>query len=301
MQDPDINFILEKVKPYTLCTEARLKNLIRLATYLQDGGIPGDFVECGTARGGSAALLSRYLGQNRHLWLYDSFAGMPPTTEKDGEDAKQWIGKCVGTVADIHEVMDCVGTNPTDYIIRKGWFEETFQQELPQQVALLHCDADWYDSVTLVLETFYPLIPVGGCVILDDFGYWEGCREAFYDFCARHQEKPLLERIEQDQAYWIKGRTNNRELLPQLYPGIMGTYNQPVATNQISILSPHSNSSTNYYQANEDQKNDKNYDGNYDAIAQELAQTRQEIAEMQSSPFWQMHNLWQDFKSSLGL
>jgi O-methyltransferase len=81
---------------------------------------------------------------------------------------------------------------------------------LPERVALLHCDADWYDSVHIVLRTFYPLIPPGGCVILDDFGYWEGCREAFYDFCLQRGEKPLLERLEADQAYWIKGKTHNR-------------------------------------------------------------------------------------------
>jgi predicted O-methyltransferase YrrM len=53
-------------------------------------------------------------------------------------------------------------------------------------------------------------------VILDDFGFWEGCRTAFYDFCLRHGEKPLLERIERDQAFWIKGRPSNRVLIPNL-------------------------------------------------------------------------------------
>jgi O-methyltransferase len=49
-------------------------------------------------------------------------------------------------------------------------------------------------------------------VILDDFGFWEGCREAFYDFCHQRQEKPLIERVESDQAFWIKGRNHNREI-----------------------------------------------------------------------------------------
>ncbi len=62
----------------------------------------------------------------------------------------------------------------------------------------------------LTLETFYPAMPPGGCVVLDDFGYWPGCREAFYDFCRRSGEKPLLERVGGTQAWWIKGLAANR-------------------------------------------------------------------------------------------
>ncbi len=210
--------LINSVKDYTLLSEPRLKNLMNICNYLNDYGINGDFVECGTANGGSAAVISKHLDQ-RHLWLYDSFAGMPETTAPDGEDAQEWVGKCLGSVDAVQTVMNLVSTPEAKYTIKKGWFQETFSDRLPTQVALLHCDADWYDSVTLVLETFYDLVPVGGCIVLDDFGYWEGCREAFYDFCARRQEKPLLERIEQDQAYWIKGRTHNRVLIPQLSQG----------------------------------------------------------------------------------
>lgn len=205
-------FIINKVKPYTLCTEGRLKSLIKSCKYLNSYNVQGDFVECGTCRGGSAAVLSKYLNQTRHLWLYDSFEGMPETTIKDGETAREWIGKCVGSIEDVEDVMKLVSSSKEQYTIKKGWFEQTFYEKLPEQVALLHCDADWYNSVTSVLETFYKLIPEGGCIILDDFGYWEGCREAFYDFCFKYNEKPLLERVEQDQAYWIKGKSNNRNI-----------------------------------------------------------------------------------------
>ena len=77
-------------------------------------------------------------------------------------------------------------------------------------IAFLHIDADWYDSVQLALETFYDRVSTGGVIILDDFGHWEGCREAFYDFAADRGIKPLLERFGHTQAYWIKDRTHNR-------------------------------------------------------------------------------------------
>lgn len=208
---PELNrFLNRKIQPYTLCSHERIETLIKLSRYLNLNAVEGDFVECGTYRGGTAAILSKYMGTSRHLWLYDSFEGMPTTSEKDGEVAKEWVGKCVGTTEDVKEVMKLVSTGEERYTLKKGWFDQTFYEKLPEKVALLHCDADWYDSITLVLETFYKLVPEGGCIILDDFGYWEGCREAFYDFCFKNNEKPLLERVGNTQAYWIKGKSNSR-------------------------------------------------------------------------------------------
>jgi len=192
------------LQPYTLCSRDRLESVAQLSVHLNSQNIPGDFVECGTYKGGSAALLSRFLNSGRHLWLYDSFQGMPPTSAKDGEDAANWIGKCVAEISDVKEILGYISAPLEQCHIKPGWFQETFQQPLPEQVALLHCDADWYESVILVLNTFYDRIPKGGCIVLDDFGYWEGCREAFYDFCKQRNEKPLLERVGSTQAYWIK-------------------------------------------------------------------------------------------------
>ncbi len=203
--------LLETVRPYTMSSRLKLKNLKRLAALVNENNVPGDFVECGTFKGGSAAIISTELIPERRLWLFDSFEGLPDVKEIDGPDSKEWVGKCKGTEEDVLEALTSVGAPPGQYLLRKGWFQNSFLEELPEKVALLHCDADWYDSVLLVLETFYERIPTGGIVVLDDFGWWEGCREAFYDFCFRHKERPLLERIDCDQAYWIKGRTDNRD------------------------------------------------------------------------------------------
>ncbi|MBD1914959.1 Wzt carbohydrate-binding domain-containing protein [Phormidium sp. FACHB-322] len=192
------------LQPYTLCSRGRLENMAQLSAQLNNQNIPGDFVECGTYKGGSAALLSKFLNLGRQLWLYDSFQGMPSTSAKDGKDAADWVGKCVAEISDVKEILGYVSAPLEKCHIKPGWFQETFQQPLPEQVALLHCDADWYESVILVLNTFYDRIPRGGCIVLDDFGYWEGCREAFYEFCKQRDEKPLLERVGSTQAYWIK-------------------------------------------------------------------------------------------------
>ena len=204
--------LIRRVQPYTLCDESRLRNLIKLCQLVNTNKVDGDFVECGTYRGGSAAVLSKYLDPNRHLWIYDSFKGLPEVSPKDANVAKEYVSRYTGSVKDVKEIMNLLSTGDDCYTIVEGWFNKTFREKIPKRVALLHCDADWYESVTLVLETFYKLVPDGGCVVLDDFGYWEGCREAFYDFCAKYSVKPLLETTAQDQAYWIKGKTHNRNM-----------------------------------------------------------------------------------------
>ncbi len=106
--------------------------------------------------------------------------------------------------------MISLGCDINKFVFRKGWFSQTFNQPLPESVALLHCDADWFESVLLTVRTFYDLIPDGGIVVLDDFGWWEGARRAFYVFCRETGEEPLLNRIGRIQAFWIKGKRHNR-------------------------------------------------------------------------------------------
>jgi|SRR5882724_4071215 len=203
---------IDAIRAYTMCDLAALKSISRLASYIAINNVEGDLVECGVCNGGTAALIASLAGgEARRLWLYDSFEGMPETNDVDGADAKQWVGKCVGAVETVYEAISIAGFPANRVVLRKGWFDDTFQQPLPDKISFLNIDADWYKSVSHCLETFYDNVVGGGVVLLDDFGYWEGCREAFYDFCADRKIKPLLERAGRTQAYWIKDRTHNRE------------------------------------------------------------------------------------------
>jgi len=289
-----IESLLNKVRPYTLLDYDRLKNLMRICRYLNDQNIPGDFVECGAYKGGSAAVISKYLGQTRKLWLYDSFQGLPEATPEDGEEALNWTGKCYGTLDDVAAVMQAIDHNADNLVIKEGWFHETFETEVPSSVALLHCDADWYDSVILVLEKFYDLIPEGGCVVLDDFGWWEGCRQAFYDFCHRRNEKPLLERIGVDQAYWIKGKAHNRE--QSIY------FNQGLPVNLITASQNELESfwqqtrqelEYTYSQFTQAQQNLEQTQSQLIQAQQELGQTQQELGQTQHELGQTQHELGQ--------
>ncbi len=165
----------------------RLKNLRRLAQVLDHDSIPGDIVECGTCRGGSGALLAlagSQSGFHRHTWLLDSFQGLPASGERDGQEALRWTGSCRGSVAAVNKVLAKLRVPSSSVTILPGWFSETLSSVATPQIALLHVDADWYESVRQVLEALFDRVVAGGFIVFDDYGYWKGSARAWQEFRA---------------------------------------------------------------------------------------------------------------------
>ena len=72
----------------------------------------------------------------------------------------------------------------------KGKVEDTIPGA-PERIAILRLDTDWYESTRHELEHLYPGSP-GGVLLLDDYGYWEGAREAVDEFLDQTGERLLL-------------------------------------------------------------------------------------------------------------
>jgi len=124
----------------------------------------------------------------RRLWLFDSFQGLPRPSDKDGaaENRSYFEGWCRGDVTTVRAAFRTLRL-PWDAVqIVQGWFEDTVPQTHISAIALLHIDADWYDSVKLVLNTFYDKVVPGGYIFFDDFNYWLGCNRAVEDFMKEH-------------------------------------------------------------------------------------------------------------------
>ena len=75
--------IVAKIRPFTMVPETSLIELARQVRAILTFNIPGDFVECGVWRGGSSFLIAELLRQagvqDRKVWLFDSFEGLPAT------------------------------------------------------------------------------------------------------------------------------------------------------------------------------------------------------------------------------
>ncbi len=210
----ELQNLLRLVEPSTMSDELRLALLYGLAREACSEGITGDIVECGVCNGGSAAVLAEAVLSDpaRRIWLYDSFEGIPEPGPQDGELAKDFAGCFVGYFGSTQALLNRVHFPLDRAVFRPGFFRDTFRQPLPAEVALLHVDADWYESVLSALQTFYPAVVNGGLVVIDDFGHWEGARKAFYAFCRDQGIEPVLERVGYTQAFWRKGQEHNRDV-----------------------------------------------------------------------------------------
>jgi glycosyltransferase involved in cell wall biosynthesis/predicted O-methyltransferase YrrM len=185
--------LLRVVRPYTLLSEARLFSLYSLSRQLCLDDVPGHIVECGTGRGGSAALLAavlrRYSRRERRVYAFDTFAGVPEPTAADrhhgvpANATRFGAGALAAPVADHLEAV-CRALDVQDLVLPvAGLFADTLPRHRAEvgAVALLHADADWYESTLQVLEAFYDEIVPHGVLQLDDYGFWEGCRQAVRD------------------------------------------------------------------------------------------------------------------------
>jgi hypothetical protein len=74
-----------------------------------------------------------------------------------------------------------------------GKVEETLIDEvnLPESIAILRLDTDWYESTRIELEQLFPLVVAGGIVIIDDYGKWAGSRAAVDEYFS-DKAKPFM-------------------------------------------------------------------------------------------------------------
>ena len=206
--DAEAQAIIRRVKPRTMTSRYKLIALVVAARYIVEQRIPGDVVECGVWRGGSmqAAALS-LLGAGdttRELHLFDTFEGMTAPTDRDlrrdgrsaadlmatqDREARVWA---VAGLDDVREGMAELDY-PQDRIhYHQGPVEETIPEQAPERIALLRLDTDWYESTKHELEHLYDRLSPGGVLILDDFGHWEGAKQATLEFLERTGEPLLL-------------------------------------------------------------------------------------------------------------
>jgi hypothetical protein len=90
----------------------------------------------------------------------------------------------------------------------KGKVEETIPSTSPDQIALLRLDTDWYESTYHELTHLYPRLSLDGVLILDDYGVWQGAREATDQYLSSSGVTLLLNRI--DDAGRIAISTSGR-------------------------------------------------------------------------------------------
>lgn len=213
---------LALVKPYTMTSPERIHALVGAVKYLSRRRIPGAFVECGVWRGGSmmaAAKTLLDLGEtDRDLYLFDTFEGMSAPTDHDvdfgGKRAESALAQssrtdagsywCYASLEDVQHSVGTIGYPEARIHYVRGKVEETVPAQAPANIALLRLDTDWYESTRHELQHLYPRLVSGGVLIIDDYGHWQGARQATDEFIAATPDFGLLTRIDYTGRLAIK-------------------------------------------------------------------------------------------------
>ena len=74
----------------------------------------------------------------------------------------------------------------------------------PAEISILRLDTDTYETTRLELEQLYPRLSPGGVLIIDDYGFLQGCRQAVDEYFAPKEKNILLHRLDYTGRVGIK-------------------------------------------------------------------------------------------------
>jgi hypothetical protein len=158
-----------------------------------------------------ALALRQFGGPDRIIHCFDTFSGMTEPgasdTQSDSgisaeevlagarrdEDDPFWA---IAPLDVVKRNMASTGYPPDLVRFHTGRVEDTLPTAAPERLALLRLDTDWYASTKHELNCLYPRLSTGGVLIIDDYGYWRGARQATDEYLAETRAKILLNRID---------------------------------------------------------------------------------------------------------
>lgn len=124
----------------------------------------------------------------RHLWIYDSFAGLPAKTVEDasGAGANFQAGELLVSKREVVDKIRRAGLR--NVIIKKAWFNQLADRDLPSQIAFAFLDGDLYSSIKASLHLVAPRLAPQGIMVVHDYNNPElpGSARAVDEFLRAH-------------------------------------------------------------------------------------------------------------------
>ena len=195
---------------HTLAGFKRLDNVQLCVEEVLTNNIPGDLIETGVWRGGvpifMRAILAAYGVKDRHVWVADSFQGLPPpnaeTYPADKGIDLHLIRELAVSLDQVKSHFDRYGLLDDQVRFLQGWFRDTLPSAPIDKLAVLRLDGDLYESTMDALVNLYPKLSAGGFIIVDDYGAILACREAVHDYRKAHGITDKILPIDWTGAYW---------------------------------------------------------------------------------------------------
>jgi len=142
--------------------------------------IDGDYAEVGVFKGATAKAICEIKG-NKHLYLFDSFKGLPGISKIDSKFKAKMFE------SNYQKVKEKLSKYQNVFIY-KGLFPETGRSIRDKKFSFVHLDVDIYQSTRDCLEFFYNKMSKNGIIISHDY-HAQGVKKAFDDFLKNKPEK----------------------------------------------------------------------------------------------------------------
>jgi uncharacterized protein (DUF2267 family) len=100
----------------------------------------------------------------------------------------------------------CKALNVGDLVVAvPGLFADTLPENQAKigAIALLHADGDWYESTIDIFNNLYDSVVTEGFIQIDDYGHWEGCRQAIREIDRHRHAAFSLQGID-DTGVWFR-------------------------------------------------------------------------------------------------
>jgi len=224
--DPDMEKefrdIYWKCKSYTMTSLARMYSVYKATQHIIKNNVQSDIVECGVWKGGSMMVSAFALENLNHLerkiFLYDTYEGMSKPTEKDVpaltkiDTQAEWNKSqkdnfndwCYSSLNEVKKNLSLTGYPQDKMVFVKGKVEDTIPKIIPEKISILRLDTDWYESTYHELTHLFPRLSHGGILIIDDYGYWKGAKEAVDKYFKEQKYPAFLNRIDYTGRLVIK-------------------------------------------------------------------------------------------------
>lgn len=197
--DSAFSKLYESIRNNTLVDRTRCYSLYLLMGQIQS--VPGDILEVGTWRGGTAGLFAQMLTQ-KTAYLADTFEGVVKSSDWEHYNDKAHADTTEQLVVDFLDK----DLGVSNYKILKGIFpEETGDQVINTKFSFVYLDLDVYLSTKDAFNFVWDKLSPNGIVAFDDYGMISACVgiSKFVDEIRDDEDKIFIQNLN-GQAYIIK-------------------------------------------------------------------------------------------------
>jgi len=214
--DEESKQLYAEAMPYTMTSLERVDVVVNSIDYISKNNIEGDIVECGVWRGGAMYVAAKALVKRndfkRKFYLFDTydvntFGGtknldvsdrdfLGKTAQDTIDDGSFNISQLNYHLEEVKKILESTGYPKENFIYVKGRVEDTIPYADISKISLLRLDTDWYESTKHELIHLFPQLVKDGILLIDDYGFWQGCRKACDEYFEEYNVKIMLHRTD---------------------------------------------------------------------------------------------------------